>query len=184
MTLQQSVTGWLHQWRDGDDGALERITELVYRDLKRLAAHYLEQERTGHTLQPTALVHEAYLRIASIREFDWKARGQFVTVMAQMMRRILIDHARGRKSAKRDPSNVLKLASGEVQPRILDVLVVDEALDRMSKEYPRHAHIIELRFFGGLESKEVADVFQVSVTTLERDWRFARAWLQDQMAGI
>src|SRR5262245_217912 len=99
---REHVTRWLQQWRDGDDAALERVTADVYRDLRRLAAHYLNDESNASTLQPTALVHEAYLHISSVRGVDWKARGQFVAVMAQMMRRILIDHARGRRASKRD----------------------------------------------------------------------------------
>src|SRR5438067_11693704 len=102
MTLGQNVTFWLHQWHGGSDEAIERVTELMYRDLRRLAAGYLSGEQHAQTLQPTALVHEAYLHVASLRDVDWKARGQFVAVMAQMMRRILIDHARRRKSVKRD----------------------------------------------------------------------------------
>jgi len=181
MTVQESVTGWLRLWRDGDELALERITELIYGDLKRLAAYYLDGERTGHTLQPTALVHEAYLHIASVREFDWKARGQFVAVMAQMMRRILIDHARRRKAARRDSGNAV-LPEASDAPEMIDILAVDQALERMSSRYPRHAHIVQLRFFGGLEGAEIAQILDVSLTTVERDWRFARAWLQNQMS--
>jgi RNA polymerase sigma factor (TIGR02999 family) len=173
----------LLQWRQGNDKALERITDLVYRDLKRLAAHYLDGEQASKTLQPTALVHEAYLHIASIRDLDWKARGQFIAVMAQMMRRILIDHARRRKSAKRDSGQPLNIAGGEGEPQVLDMLLVDQVLDRMSSRYPRHAEIVQLRFFGGLESKEIAEVMDISLTTVERDWRFARAWLQKQLSS-
>jgi len=182
MTVQESVTGWLHRWREGDAEALERVTELVYRDLKRLAAYYLDGEQTGHTLQPTALVHEAYLHVSSLREIDWKARGQFVAMMAQMMRRILIDHARRRKAAKRDAAEVIAVSPEGSAPEMVDLLAVDQALERMSSRYPRHAQIVELRFFGGLESKEIADVLEVSLTTVERDWRFARAWLHHQMS--
>ena len=180
--LAESVTFWLREWRDGDESALERITSLIYRDLRRLAAHYLAGEQSGHTLQPTALVHEAYLQVASIREVDWKARGHFIALMAQIMRRILIDHARRRRSAKRTP--LPQLASGSIGGltlAALDVLLVDEALTRMTARYPRPAQVVELRFFGGLESEEIAQVMEISLTTVERDWRFARAWLQDQL---
>ena len=183
MTVQQSVTGWLHRWGQGDDKALEHVTDLVYRDLKRLAAYYLDREQTGHTLQPTALVHEAYLHIASLRDIDWKARGQFVGVMAQMMRRILIDHARRRQAIKRNAAEEISIPAGAGAEEMLDVLAVDQALDRMGSRYPRHAQIVELRFFGGLESREIADVLDVSLTTVERDWRFARAWLQSQISS-
>lgn len=183
MTVQDSVTSWLLQWRDGDDGALERVTELVYRDLKRLAAHYLRGEKHGHTLQPTALVHEAYLHVAAVRDLDWKARGQFVAVLAQMMRRVLIDHARRRNAAKRD-AGAITTWPGENDPAngVIDVLALDEALQRMAARYPRHAEIVQLRFFGDLEAKEVAAVMEISLATVERDWRFARAWLQDQLS--
>jgi RNA polymerase sigma factor (TIGR02999 family) len=181
--LSESVTFWLQQWRDGDQSALERITALIYRDLRRLASHYLAGEQAGHTLQPTALVHEAYLQVASIRDVDWKTRSHFIALMAQIMRRILIDHARRRKSAKRTPP--LAVASGPrgATAATLDVLSVDEALTRMTTRYPRPAQVVELRFFGGLESEEIARVLEISLTTVERDWRFARAWLQDQMGA-
>jgi RNA polymerase sigma-70 factor, ECF subfamily len=180
--LSESVTLWLQQWRDGDEYALERITALIYGDLRRLAAHYLAGEQAGHTLQPTALVHEAYLQVGSIRDVDWKTRSHFIALMAQIMRRILIDHARRRKSAKRTPPVAAEPAGG-LAPATLDVLSVDEALKRMTVQYPRPAQVVELRFFGGLESEEIARVLEVSLTTVERDWRFARAWLQDQMGA-
>lgn len=176
---QQSVTSLLHEWRDGDDAALERITALIYRDLRRLAAHYLNGERAGHTLGATALVHEAYLQVSGIREIDWKARGQFVAVMAQLMRRILIDYARQRKSQKRDVSLALPVSIHATEAQPLDVLVVDQALQRLSERYPRHAQGVELRFFGGLDSNEVAQVLNVSLATVERDWRFSKAWLKN-----
>ena len=182
MTVQEGVTSWLRQWRQGDDEALARVTELVYRDLKRLAAHYLDREQSGHTFQPTALVHEAYLQIASIREFDWQARGQFIAVIAQMMRRILIDHARRRKAAKRDAGAGLEPASNNPSDPLLDILAVDQALQRMASRHPRPTQIVELRFFGGLETAEIAQVLDVSVTTVEREWRFAKAWLQARIS--
>jgi RNA polymerase sigma-70 factor (ECF subfamily) len=127
-------------------------------------------------------VHEAYLQLASIRELDWKARGQFIAVMAQMMRRILVDHARSRNAMKRDAARLMTVAAGEgAEP--LDVLFVDQALGRMSSSYPRHAQIVQMRFFGGLESPEIAEVLDVSLSTVERDWRFARAWLQKQLSS-
>lgn len=178
--LGESVTYWLQEWRDGNQSALERVTALIYRDLRRRAAHYLAGEQVGHTLQPTALVHEAYLQVASIRDVDWQTRGHFIALMAQIMRRVLIDHARRRKSAKRTPPMASE-PSGEMTPATLDLLVVDEALTRMTGRYPRLAQVVELRFWGGLESEEIAQVLDVSLTTVERDWRFARAWLQDQI---
>jgi RNA polymerase sigma factor (TIGR02999 family) len=183
MTLQESVTGWLQLWRDGDNAALERVTESVYRELKRLAAYYLDGEQSGHTLQPTALVHEAYLHISAVREIDWQARGQFISVVAQMMRRILIDHARRRRAVKRDVAKAIPASPADPSDPMLDILAVDQALERMASRHSRPAQIVELRFFGGLEVSEIAQCLDVSVTTVEREWRFARAWLQSRMSS-
>jgi RNA polymerase sigma factor (TIGR02999 family) len=129
------------------------------------------------------LVHEAYLQVAGVRDLDWKARGQFVAVGAQMMRRILVDHARRRTAAKRDSSQAGPwTVSGGGESGVIDVLALDEALNRMSRRYPRHAEIVQLRFFGDLEAREVASVMDISLATVERDWRFARAWLQNQLS--
>src|SRR5262245_47296417 len=129
MEYRHTVTRWLKEWRAGDDIAIERVTALVYRDLRRLAAQYVASERGNHTLQATALVHEAYLHIESLREIDWKERSHFVAVMAQMMRRILIDYARRRNAAKRDPGDFVFVVAAEEAK--LDVLTVDQALTRM-----------------------------------------------------
>ena len=146
MSISESVTEWLHLWRGGDDQAIERVTDLVYQDLRRMAAYYLAGESSAHTLQPTALVHEAYLRMRSIREFDWKERDQFIAVVAKMMRRILVDHARARNAAKRDGSQELPpTPSGDHST--LDILAVDQALELMAERYPRCCKIVELRFF-------------------------------------
>ncbi|HUJ03418.1 MAG TPA: ECF-type sigma factor, partial [Rhizomicrobium sp.] len=163
---------------------LEKVTGLVYRDLRRLAAHYLQDESNANTLQPTALVHEAYLRVASIRELDWKGRGQFIAVVAQMMRRILVDHARARRAAKRNWIQNQAVPLPE-SPRSspIDILAVDSALDRLAARYARCAQVVELRFFGGLEFPEIANSLEISLATVERDWRFARAWLQDKIQG-
>jgi RNA polymerase sigma-70 factor (ECF subfamily) len=182
MDLGESVTEWLQLWRDGDEEAMSRVTDLVYRDLRRLAAFYLKGESQAHTLQPTALVHEAYLRVSQIRKIDWQNRGHFIAIVTGLMRRILVDHARARRAAKRDGA-----LPGEIpvsrEPRQLDTLAVDQALVRMSEHYPRCAQIVEFRFFGDLDFQEIAEVMNLSLTTVERDWRFARAWLQKKMAG-
>jgi RNA polymerase sigma-70 factor (ECF subfamily) len=123
------------------------------------------------------------LHLASIRELDWKARGQFIAVMAQIMRRILIDHARRRNAMKRDPAQLLPSSEGKNGADLLDVLFVDQALERMSFHYPRHAQIVQMRFFGGLESTEIAEILDLSLSTVERDWRFARAWMQKQLSS-
>jgi RNA polymerase sigma factor (TIGR02999 family) len=178
-----SVTYWLQRWRTGSDGALEELTRLVYADLRRLASRYLRDEQAGHTLQATALVHEMYLRMASMQEIDWQGRGQFIAVVAQTMRRILIDHARRRGAAKRDADRVLPIPTHTAGLDV-DLLDVDRALDRMAVDYPRHAQIVELRFFGGLHTPEIAQTLGVSTRTVERDWQFARAWLEHEVRGF
>jgi RNA polymerase sigma factor (TIGR02999 family) len=177
----KSVTFWLHRWRDGADGALEELTHLVYADLRRLAAHHLRTENSGHTLQATALVHELYLRISSVQEMDWKGRGHFVSVAAKMMRRILTDHARRRLAQKR----MRAPAAGTTDaPSQVDVLAVDIALAKLTTDFPLHAQIVELRFFGGLDSPEVAQVLDLSLRTVERDWHFAKGWLRHEIGGF
>jgi RNA polymerase sigma factor (TIGR02999 family) len=178
----ESVTFWLRRWHAGSDDALNELTRLVYADLRRLAARYLRDENPAHTLQATALVHEMYLRISSVQNIDWKGRGQFIAVAAQMMRRILIDHARRRHAAKRDGQNAPRPdASPAPGPDVLDV---DRALAKLAVGYPRHAQIVELRFFGGLHAPEIAQSLGLSLRTVERDWQFAKAWLQHEVAGI
>jgi RNA polymerase sigma-70 factor (ECF subfamily) len=182
MALPESVTEWLQLWRAGDDLAIERVTAMVYRDLRRMAAYYLSGESNANTLQPTALVHEAYLHISAIRDLEWKDRSQFIGVVARMMRRILVDHARNRNAAKRDAKQADTPQPGALSPSPLDVLAVDEALTQMAASYPRCCEIVELRFFGDLEFPEIAEALDLSLSTVERDWRFARAWLQNRMA--
>jgi RNA polymerase sigma-70 factor, ECF subfamily len=175
-----SVTFWLQEWHAGSDGALDELTRLVYGDLRRLAARHLRDEQPGHTLQATALVHEMFLRVSSLQEINWKGRGQFIAVAAQMMRRILIDHARRRRAVKRD-ARAAPQAPTLVEPDVLDV---DRALERLAMDYPRHAQIVELRFFGGLRAPEIAEALGLSLRTVERDWQFARAWLHNEVAGF
>lgn len=153
----------------------------VYAELRRLAAHYLRGESEARTLQPTALVHEAYVRMVASRDFDWQARSQFVGVMAQMMRRILVDHARRRRAAKRTADDTIFLEA-QGFGGVLDVLTVDDALKRLALEHPRQAAGVELRFFGELTTPEIAKTLNISPATAERDWRFARAWLHGELA--
>jgi len=176
-----SVTFWLHQWQNGSPDALEEVTRLVYLDLKRLAQNYLHDEIQGHTLQATALVHEFYLRLSSVKALDWNGRGQFIAVAAQTMRHILIDHARKRKSAKRSGVDGPQASSG-AGPSDPDVLDVDRALTKLAAEYPRHAQVVELRFFGGLDAPEIAQIMDSSLRTVERDWQFSKAWLQNELS--
>ena len=178
----ESVTRWLELWRDGDAEAIERVTALVYQDLRRLAAYHLKAESDADTLQATALVHEVYLRMGSLRSIDWKGRPHFISVVTRMMRRILVDQARARNAAKRDAAAMEENPPAH-EPRLLDTLAVDQALERIAQHYPRCAQIVELRFFGDLDFQEIAGVLDISLATVERDWRFARAWLKKNMSG-
>ncbi len=180
MQIAESVTEWLQLWREGDPVALDHVMAQMYRDLRRLAAYYLNGESHANTMQPTALVHEAYLRLGGVRNMDWKGRAHFISVVTQIMRNILVDHARARKAAKRDPERFVPHAEPGSDP--LDVLAVDQALTEMLGAYERCARIVELRFFGDLEFSEIADVLGVSLSTVERDWRFARAWLHERIS--
>jgi RNA polymerase sigma factor (TIGR02999 family) len=178
------VTTLLHEWRQGNAAAGERFLGLVYDELRHLATRYLRQERRDHTLQPTALVHELYLRLFASEPIPWQNRAHVFAVAAHTLRRILVDHARAEQSAKRGGLQ-LKVTFTGVQQELStspdhDVLVVNEALDRLAQLAPRAAQVVELRFFGGLEEKEVAEVLAVAPITVKRDWRFARAWLLTQ----
>ena len=177
-----SVTFWLQRWHAGDEGALDELTRLLYADLRRLARRYILEESHQHTLEATALVHELFLRMSSLQEIDFRGRGQFISAAAQAMRRILIDHARKRRAAKRDTGRRAfeMMTVAEID---LDVLDVDSALAKMIVDYPRHARIVELRFFGGLDAPEIAKVMDLSLRTVERDLRFAKAWLKSELSG-
>jgi len=175
-----AVSSLLQAWQQGDVAARDELIARVYQELRRLAAVYLRGERTNHTLQPTALVNEAYLRLARQDRLSWKNRAQFFGIAAQMMRRILIDHARARRAAKR-PGVAQQVALDEklaiVQPRDCELLELDDALTELDALDPRLARIVELRYFGGLSEEEVAAVLCVSRSTITRDWQTAKAWL-------
>lgn len=180
------VTRLLERWSGGDERALEELWPLVYRELRRLAAHYLRGERKDHTLQPTALVHEAYLRVLDMRHIDWQNRAHFIGLAAQMMRRVLVDHARARDAGKRGGgARPVSLSEADtLMPAINpDLLALGEALDRLEEAYPEKGRVVELRFFGGLSIEETAKVLGVSTPTVERDWRFAKAWLHAALTG-
>jgi len=152
----------------------------VYEELRRLARYYLSRERPGHTLQATALLHEAYLRLIDQKQVDWKNRAQFLGLAASMMRRILVNHARDRAAGKRGGQAQkvsLSLALDAFEQPDVDVLVLHEALERLAGIDPRKSHVVELKFFGGLTNEEVSEVLRISNATVEREWSFARAWL-------
>ena len=184
-TPDQNVTELLRAWSGGDADARDRLLPLVYDELRRRAAAYLRRERRGGTLQPTALVHEAYLRLVDQRRAAWQNRAQFLGVAAEMMRRILVDRARARRAAKRsgkwarvtlDPALAL---SNPLDVRVLDL---DHALRRLAALDPRKSRVAELRFFGGLSLQETGEVLDISLGTVERDWQVARAWLFDALS--
>ena len=180
------ATRLLVAWGAGDRNALDEMLPLVYQELRRLAANYLGRERPGHTLQPTALVHEAYLRLIDQRHVDWRNRAQFLGVAASMMRRILLNHARDRLAAKRpgDREQVsLSLVEAPTGEAEIDLIELEEALERLTAIDARKARVVELRYFGGLSLEEVAAVLDVSRATVIRELRFARAWLYDAVQG-
>jgi RNA polymerase sigma factor (TIGR02999 family) len=164
--------------------AIEELLPIVYKELRRLAAHYLRQERTDHTLQPTALVHEAYLRLMDQRTISWQNRAQFFAMAAQMMRRILIDYAKSHHREKRGGHQhkiPLDAAIGLSKERAADLLALDEALENLAQLYPRKSQVVELRYFGGLSVEEAAEVLSISRPTVMRDWEFAKAWLYQEL---
>lgn len=187
---EDAVTHLLSEWRGGDEGALDRLTPLIYEELRRMAGYYLHLQAPGHTLQPTALVHEFYLKAAGLRNFEWQNRAQFIATAARVMRNLLVDHARKKKAGKRSGGAPMEPIEGIELPSFdpaFDLLDLDRALMRLGVEYPRHAQVVELVFFGGLSPVETARVLEsegkpVSPRTVERDWRFAKAWLLHELS--
>jgi RNA polymerase sigma factor (TIGR02999 family) len=174
------VTQILKDWSAGDSSALEKLMPLVYEELRRLARSYLARERADHTLQATALVHEAYLRLADQTQLDWKDRAHFYGIAARMMRQILVDHARVHNAAKRGGlQQKLTLEEARELPDEgdVDLVELDGALQNFAKDYPRKSDVVELKFFGGLDAKEISEVLRVSEKTVLRDWNFAKLWL-------
>ena len=179
------VTGLLRKWRDGDQSALEQLLPLIHHALHRQAHQYVNRERRGHTLQTTALVNEAYLRLVEQQEVDWQSRAHFFAASAQVMRRILVDYARQRASGKRGGQlqrvtleDGVPMVSAE---RAAELIALDDAMEALDKVNPRGCKVIELRYFGGLDNKGTAEVLSISETTVERDWRLARAWLYREL---
>jgi len=184
--MDGDVTALLEAWTAGDTAARDELMPLVYQELRRRAAGYLRHERRNHTLQPTALVNEVYLRLVDQRRAVWQNRAQFFGVASQMMRRILVDRARARRMAKRSGQwarVTLDEAAKASPPVDVDVLDLDAALIRLAAVDPRRSRIAELRFFGGLSLEEAAEVIGISRATVERDWQAARAWLFKELHG-
>jgi len=180
------VTQLLKDWNGGDQAALDRLMPLVYAELRRLANNYLRRERANHTLQPTALVNEAYMRLVDQRNAHWQNRAQFFGVAAQLMRRILVDHARLHQALKRVGSDQERLSLTNVE-RVadkpdIDLLALHEALNELSEVDPQQSRIVELKFFGGLSIEETAEVLGIGHATVERDWKMARAWLRRKLS--
>jgi RNA polymerase sigma factor (TIGR02999 family) len=174
-------------WRGGDQTALDRLTPLVYEELRRLAKHYMRGERPGHTLQATALVNEAYMRLIDYKEMQWQNRAHFFAVAAQLMRRVLVDHARGRNYAKREGAQQrlsLSKADQVADKPDVDLAALDDALKTLAEMNEQQSRIVELRFFGGLTIEETAEVLGISHATVERDWAVARAWLRREIQRL
>lgn len=179
----REVTRLLEELQNGQEGATERLFPLVYAELHALAVHYMRSERGDHTLQPTALVHEAFLRLFDQRATSWKNRSHFFGIAAQAMRRILVDHARRRNANKREGGDRITLdeSVAEAPQRSVDMIALDDALNELAALDPRQAKVVELRFFGGLDIDQTAEALGVSPATVKRDWTFARAFLQRAM---
>ena len=180
------ATQILKEWSEGDKDAPARLMPLIYEELRRRAAEYLRHERPDNTLQATALVHEAYLKLIDQNRVDWKSRAHFCGVAAQLMRRVLLEHARGHNAAKRG-GKLEKLHLDETRElsdeRAPDLIALDDALKSFTSTYPREGEVVELKFFGGLKANEIAEVLDVSQKTGLRDWNFAKLWLRRELAG-
>lgn len=185
-THQHQITQLLAEWSDGNQSALDELYPLVYEELHRLARRYMSRERKGHTLQTTALINEAYVRLVDQRNVHWANRSHFFAISAQIMRRILIDHARRHAYAKRG-GGAQQVSLEEVavvaREQSAEIIRLDEALKILAKMDPRRCHVVELRYFGGLSNEEIAGVLKVSENTVTRDWNLARAWLHQQLTG-
>ena len=182
--LTRRITHLLKEWSDGDQEALEELTPLVYEELRQQAARYLRKERPGHSLQATALIHEAFLRLIDVKDVEWQNRAHFFAIAANLMRRILVDHARKRDAEKRGGDQVrltLDESLALAQETDVDLLAIDEALDRLAALDPQQARVVELRFFSGLTVEETATALGISAKTVKRDWSVARAWLRREI---
>ena len=181
----EDISQLLRAWSSGDQGALEKLTPIVYHELHRLARRYMKGERAGHSLQTTALVHEAYTRLVDYKRMQWQDRAHFFAVSAQLMRRILVEHAR-RRNLKRGggvPHLSLEEAAVVGGDADEDLVALDDAMNTLARLDPRKVQVVEMRFFGGLSVEETAEALKVSTVTVKRDWRAARVWLYRQMTG-
>jgi RNA polymerase sigma-70 factor, ECF subfamily len=182
----ESLTVLLRAWNEGSQEAADEIITIVYNELRRLAAHYLQTERPDHTLQPTALVHELYLKLCAGEPIDWQGRGHFLAVAARQLRHLIIDYARTQRAQKRGGAfGKISLDDAPdvgVVPMDGRVLELDDALTRLDQLDTRAAKVVELRYFGGLTEREIAEALDISVATVKRDWAFARAWLLKELA--
>jgi len=179
------ISALLRAWSDGDQSALARLTPIVYDELHRLARHYMKGERPGHSLQTTALVNEAYMRLVDYERMQWQNRAHFFAVSAQLMRRILVEHAR-RHNLKRGggaPHVSLEETAVVGGDQDADMVELDDAMNALARIDPRKVQVVEMRFFGGLSVEETADVLKISPGTVKRDWRAARAWLYRELTG-
>jgi RNA polymerase sigma factor (TIGR02999 family) len=183
---EHQVTRLLDAWRRGDERAGETLLPLVYDELRRIARQRLRGEHAALTLQPTALVHEAYLRLADVEHTEFRDRAHFFAFASTVMRRVLVDHARGRLAGKRShrsaPLTIAANLPGDAS-RDVELLDLDRALERLAEEHPRQARVVEMRFFAGLEHSEIAEALQITERTVHRDWVFARAWLLAELDG-
>lgn len=184
--MPDNITHLLKEWSDGDEQALDRLTPLVYEELRKQAARYLRRERRGHTMQTTALINEAYLRLIDAKNVRWQGRAHFFAIAANLMRRILVDHARRRDAEKRGGSQIrvaLDPALAVANQSDIDLVMIDDALTRLSAIDPQQAQVVELRFFSGLSVEETAAALGISPRTVKRDWSVARAWLRREIGG-
>ncbi len=182
---QHVITELLEEWSSGNQTALNKLYPLVYDELRRLARRYMRRERQGHTLQTTALINEAYVRLVDQKDVHWANRAHFFAISAQIMRRILIDHARRNLYAKRGggAQRVSFDETATLADRASELILLDEALRSLAELDPRRSQVVELRYFGGLNNEEIAGVLQISENTVTRDWNMARAWLYQQLSG-
>ena len=186
MQAQPNITLVLKRWHDGEQSALDELIPLIYNELRRLAGNYIRRERQGHTLQPTALINEVFVRLIDHHEINWQSRAHFFGIAAKLMRRILVDHARAHQAEKRGGdlfSVSLSKADQIASQPSLDLLALHLALERLEELDRQQSQIVELRFFGGLTIEETAEVMSLSHATIERDWKMARAWLRHELDG-